>query len=213
MVEWRVHGKQQREPDAGSIPAVPIYVKREYQTKKAIGRMRTLGIVILLILTVGVCGCTHNKKVSTNDIDTYLKDKYNNDFTYLSNGNDPWNATTNTYKYSDSKNVFQVQVTAEHIADNYNSVLFDSEIQKYINSSIRTRCKIYVYTEGEFLGKSGKFDNYNEYVENCSVISLAVYSTDKEVKNQLSDELSELLPDTTLNVVFKVISSDSFRIK
>lgn len=172
---------------------------------------KTVLFIVLLMMTIGVCGCMRNKKVSTNDVDTYLKDKYGNDFTYLSKGNDPWAATTTTYKYSDSeKNVFQVQVTGEYIADNYNSVLFDSEIQDYINSNIKTRCKVYASTEGEFSGKSGKFDDCNEYVGKCAVISLVIYLTDNGVKDQLSDELSELLPDSTLNVVLKIVSEEIY---
>lgn len=173
-------------------------------------KMKKILIFTIIVLSIGVCGCMWKYKSSNNAI-AYLKEKYGQDFTFDSWGNDVWSSKTETSFYKDNDGrLFSVKRRGNDFSDNYCSVLYDYEIQNHFNSLFKETEKVFVSTNREFFGITWLFKDYKDYMEKCSVINLELIIILEENIDEIANTLLIKANNSTAYVIVYRVSESIF---
>ena len=170
---------------------------------------------ILISLMILLCAC--GKTVNNSSIKQYLESKYNQEFTYVRDGNDVWSSKTQTKIFSDRNgnelNVVFFKNDVSSLQDNYYSFIYDNEISNLFQNSFTRKYKVFANTKGEYTSK--EYNNMNTYLTNVAVISLRVYTanTDYNIVS-MKEVIKNIVINNNLNkyvhVIFYQISNEDF---
>lgn len=86
-------------------------------------------------------------------------------------------------------------------SDDHCAQLFDSDIQDYLNKGKEASVKIFVSTEGTFNGKDSSFSNYEDYLNDCSLVEVKVFTVDELNVEEITSVLCERLNSRRVSVV------------
>lgn len=150
-------------------------------------RLKRLSLLLItIIMIIGVYGCMKNRKMSTEDVASKLREKYNDTFSLVSIGNELWNKEYSEIVFSSEKlkaDIVAWVYSDGTIVDNYIAVKYKDDVETFIfplakeiyNSCIVVNVPIHY-------GKN-YFNNtlaFSDYVSNKqSSISIAI-ATDKD---------------------------------
>ncbi|QNU67814.1 hypothetical protein EHE19_004965 [Ruminiclostridium herbifermentans] len=160
---------------------------------------------LTIIILIGVCGCmTNQNELSVNEqVEKYMKDKYNEDFKVVGGGTEGWNAPdTEIYVRSERFPDVNIMVrrgkkTGEMI-DNYVSYLMKDKIEEVMTeivSPIYSTSKVIYRTERAPQRSATPQMSVDEYIKYCSEnmgISLAICINDPDYKTNKDEKLEEL---------------------
>ncbi len=169
-------------------------------TKKII----LLGLSIILF--IGVSGCMEKQKPEVDvkaEVEKYLKDKYNENFTVTGGGTEGWNAPdTEIYAKPEKFPEERVKVrrgkkTGEMI-DNYTGILMKSQIDKIMTdlvSQVYPQSKTwYDIPKAPLDGTSPEMsvEDYLKYISSHPKISLTICVSDSEYRTNKDEKAEEL---------------------
>ena len=150
-------------------------------------------ICLIIGFLIFVTGCS--SKIDNDKIITYLENKYNQSFSYVSLGNDVWSSKSETKIFSDNNNrEFEVKVFSDYIADTYYSIIYDDEISKYYQNQFTKNYKIFASSESYFTNENQKYSEVKDYMNSVPSLSIAIYTTDNDlniIKSKLDSVLFE----------------------
>jgi len=132
---------------------------------------------LILILIIAISGCAPTKK-EINSVKSYLENKYNAEFEYVSSGSSSWSSVGLHMIFKDSKeNRFNVYLD-NVILDNYMSVIFDTKASTIFQGIYDFDYKVYVSTGNYQNGKNDTFksDGIDEYLKSVSYIQVIIYT-------------------------------------
>lgn len=178
---------------------------------------RVLLLVMISLFIFGVSGCMRNESGSnelTNKITTaedYLSSKYGEVFSFVSYGDDVWSSKSKSSIYSDNNGQnFTVKENSGYFTDNYCSILFDASASESINAFFEDNTKVFVNTQSVFFPSTKKFDNTSDYLKDCSVINVAIYTTQVEHYEEISKLLMNAMSDCTVSTVVYCVDVQDF---
>ncbi len=178
---------------------------------------KILLLVMITLFILGVSGCMRNESGSneiTNKTKTakdYLTSKYGGVFSFVSYGDDVWSAKSKSSIFSDNYGQnFTVKENSGYFTDNYCSVLFDASASESINTFFEDNTKVFVNTQSVFLPSAKKFDNTSDYLKDCSVINVAIYTTQDEHYEEISRLLMSAMSGYTVSAVVYCVDVDDF---
>lgn len=167
--------------------------------------VRFISMFLVFVLAAGSSGCA--VKSRDREIKKYLdkkySEKYDGGFNYVRSGDSVWSSVTKTLIYSDEEgNEFEVRYVDDVYSDNYCYVLYDDEIQDDVQSvfSIEDNIKIFVSTDFNYFGSTQIFDNYTEYMKECTDFDLEIYITDRNQRDFIVEMLSEYCDDNEVEI-------------
>ncbi len=166
---------------------------------------KTIGISILSVLALvglGACSSDHGK--------SYLEDKYDDDFTYIGNGDDLWSdkQTTSIYEDKNGKE-FSVEEYRGDYIDNYSSVLYDGEIQAELQALYGNDYKVFFSSVGAFFSENRHFDSSNDYLKSCSPVSVEIVVQQAKDYDEIVETLLRYINDTqSMNTYYSAVIYD-----
>ncbi len=150
-------------------------------------------ICLIIGFLMFVTGCS--SKIDNDKIITYLENKYNQSFSYVSSRDDVWSSKSETKIFSDNNNrEFEVKVFSDYIADTYYSIIYDDEISKYYQNQFTKNYKIFASSESYFTNENQKYLEVKDYMNSVPSLSIAIYTTDNDlniIKSKLDSVLFE----------------------
>lgn len=150
-------------------------------------------ICLIIGFLMFVTGCS--SKIDNDKIITYLENKYNQSFSYVSSRDDVWSSKSETKIFSDNNNrEFEVKVFSDYIADTYYSIIYDDEISKYYQNRFTKNYKIFASSESYFTNENQKYSEVKDYMNSVPSLSIAIYTTDNDlniIKSKLDSVLFE----------------------
>lgn len=150
-------------------------------------------ICLIIGFLIFVTGCS--SKIDNDKIITYLENKYNQSFSYVSSRDDVWSSKSETKIFSDNNNrEFEVKVFSDYIADTYYSIIYDDEISKYYQNQFTKNYKIFASSESYFTNENQKYSEVKDYMNSVPSLSIAIYTTDNDlniIKSKLDSVLFE----------------------
>ena len=100
-------------------------------------------LVITIIITIGVNGCMLNKNKPTvkEQVEQYMKEKYNEEFTVKGGGTEGWNSTyeeiyVSSEKFPDELIMIRRGKKTGSMSDNYIEFLMKDEIEKVMSEIV-----------------------------------------------------------------------------
>ena len=144
-------------------------------------------LIIGFLMLVTGCG----KKIDNDKIIKYLENKYNQNFSYVSSGDDVWSSKSETKIFSDNNNQkFKVKVFSDYIADTYYSIIYDDEISKYYQNQFTKNYKIFASSESYFTNENQKYSEAKGkvfsiapfYAEMCDLYKIYGYQQFSDYK-------------------------------
>lgn len=173
-----------------------------FQAGKGEEFMRKKGLVILLLLVmIGVSGCGLSLSSPSRKIESYLKNKYNSNFHFVSRGGYDVRSHVRSYTYkNEDGNEFSIRYYTDFISDNYGHILYDGEIQDKLQSILGENCKVFVSTKTSFTSASSDVSNAENYMEQTAYIQVDVYTLQETDYQQIAEPLL----DETKNIDFFV---------
>jgi len=173
--------------------------------------MKKVVLIIICCLSVLLITAGCDKEINNKTINTYLQNKYNKEFVYVSEGNDVWSSTTSTKIYSDqNKKQFKIKINGDYFSDNYYSVIYDEDISKYYQKQLNSNYKVFVSSESNFTNNSKKYNGANEYLDDIEILNMAIYTTDNIVE-EIESKLNLLtINNNYVSGVIYIVSNDSF---
>ena len=151
-------------------------------------------------------------KLTVEDFSTYLSEKYHQNFEFSAHGIDAWYSRFDTAIFKDEAgNRFQVRHSVDGYTDNYTTVLFDGKIEECFQSAIKTDCKVFANTRTFYSGATEIFSDFEDYLDNAPAISLQVYVKEKDMNNEIANQVLNVIPDSRVTCVVTVVSEDLFR--
>lgn len=166
-------------------------------------------LIFFILLFTGAGGCMRNTNREKKAVDSYLNKKYPQAFSYVSPGNDVWSSKTLSMTYEDQNGSrFTVKYNDDFCTDNYCSVLFDREIEKYFQNSIRVNCKVFASTQSSFFGPAAAFSDFQDYMKQCAVINLTVYVLDKNAFSEAAEAMRQAGADCAASVMLYCVTED-----
>lgn len=152
-----------------------------------------------------------NSNSSNNSIKMYLDKKYQQAFTFVSQGDDVWSAKTKTEVYTDqSGNKFTVKYRDGYCTDNYCSIIFDKDIEQIFQSAVNANCKVFVSTKSSFFGETDVFNNTDDYMKQCPVINISVIVLRETDFSSISTVMLNAGRDFTASVMIYCVTPDLF---
>ena len=161
---------------------------------------------LLTILLIGVSGCMAKQKPEVDvkaEVEKYLKDKYNEDFTVTGGGTESWNSPdTEIYakpeKFPEERVMVRRGKKTGGMIDNYTSILKKSEIDKIMTdivSKVYPESKVWydvAKSPEASAGPDMSVEEYLEYVSKYSRVSLTICISDSEYETNKDEKLEEL---------------------
>ena len=169
-------------------------------TKKII----LLGLSIILLIGVSGCMEKHKPEVDVKaEVEKYLKDKYNENFTVTGGGTESWDSPdTEIYakpeKFPEERVMVRRGKKTGGMIDNYTGILMKSKIDEIMTdivSQVYPKCKVwYDIPKAPLDGTSPDMstEGYLEYVSQYSKISLTICVSDTEYKKNKDEKLEKL---------------------
>lgn len=171
-------------------------------------------LVIIVLLAVGMCGCMNHVSVTNNskDVESYLTNKYNDEFTFVSYGDNVWSSKSKSLIYADENGqYFTVKENSGYFSDNYCSVLFDESASKLVTGFFDEKIKAFVSTQSVFLSSSKRFDNVFDYLKACAVVNVVIYTAQSDYScEEISKRLLNKMHDCCVSVVVYSVAEDAF---
>lgn len=169
-------------------------------------------VISLIVLFGG--GCMRQAGVSTKSnrgADAYLKNKYQQSFSYISPGDDVWSSKTKSLIYQDNNgNEFTVRDTDGQFSDNYCSVIFDKQIETAVREKLETKYKFFVCSKSEYFGSSYAFDDVDGYLAECAVINAAVIAKEGTDFDEIAYDIQRAIEHGEFSVVIYSVSDSAF---
>lgn len=163
-----------------------------------------LGIMAVIII-VGVSGCMakDNKVLTKDEVLKYMKDKYNEEFTYLGGGTEGWNAPeyeiyVSSSKFPDASIMIRLGKESGDMVDNYMSFLMKSRIEEVMNQiakDIYPESKVYYSTDAAPLAGANPemdVDEFIKYSGKYLALSLTICVSDAEYETNKDQKLEQL---------------------
>ena len=152
------------------------------------------------------------KRITVEDFLTYLSEKYQKSFEFHANGIDAWYSKYSTAIFRDSNGKrFQVRYSPEGFTDNYATVLFDEEIEKFFATAIQYECKLYANTRTFFSGADQLFSDYEDYLDNSPIISVSLFIKDENIRDSLVEQMRSIVPHSLVSCVVTVLNEELYR--
>ena len=169
-------------------------------TKKII----LLGLSIILF--IGVSGCMAKQKPEVDvkaEVEKYLKDKYNENFTVTGGGTESWNSSdTEIYakpeKFPEERVMVRRGKKTGEMIDNYTGILMKSKIDKIMTdivSQVYPKSKTwYDIPKAPLDGTSPEMsvEDYLSYISIHPKISLTICVSDPEYRTNKDEKAEEL---------------------
>ena len=178
---------------------------------------KVLLLVVITLLIFGGCGCMRNESGSnelTNDsksAENYLSNKYNEEFVFVSYGDDVWSSKSKSSIYSNKNGQnFTVKENSGYFTDNYCSVLFDTTASEHVNGLFDDNVKVFINTQSVFLSDTKQFDTASNYLKECAVINVAIYTTQIEHYEEIAKQLLTIMNDCTVSAVVYCVEAEDF---
>lgn len=173
-------------------------------------------VMITLLIFLG-CGCMRNESGSnelTNNsksAEKYLSNKYNEEFVFVSYGDDVWSSKSKSSIYSNKNGQnFTVKENSGYFTDNYCSVLFDTTVSEHVNGLFDDNVKVFINTQSAFLFDTKQFDTASNYLKECAVINVAIYTTQIEHYEEIAKQLLVIMNDCTVSAVVYCVDVEDF---
>ncbi|NLD47424.1 MAG: hypothetical protein GX660_09525 [Clostridiaceae bacterium] len=161
--------------------------------------------IMSVIIMMGVSGCMANdNKVSVKDeVEKYMKDKYNEEFTYIGGGTEGWNAPevevyVSSSKFPEAKIMIRRGKESGDMIDNYMSFLMKSRIEEVMDAiakDVYPVSKVYYSTDVSPLAGASpqmELDEYIKYSAKNLALSLTICVSDDEYKTNKDQKLEQL---------------------
>ena len=169
-------------------------------TKKII----LLGLLTILLIGVSCCMSKQKPEVDVKaEVEKYLKDKYNENFTVTGGGTESWNSSdTEIYakpeKFPEERVMVRRGKKTGEMIDNYTGILMKGKIDKIMTdivSQVYPKSKVWYDIpksplDGTFPEMS--VEGYLEYVSKYSQISLTICVSDSEYRTNRDKKAEEL---------------------
>ena len=150
-------------------------------------------------------------KLTVEDFSTYLSEKYHQNFEFSAHGIDVWSSRYDTAIFKDSSgSKFQVRHADDGYTDNYTTVLYDNEIESRFCSAIQYECKVYANTRTYFSGANEIIDSFEKYLDCMPAMSMRVYVKEKDINNEIANQLVNTFPDSLVTCVVTVVGEDLY---
>lgn len=170
-------------------------------------RKKYICLIIGFLMLVTGCGT----KIDNDKIITYLENKYNQSFSYVSSGDDVWSSKSETKIFSDNNNrEFEVKIFSDHIADTYYSIIYDDEISKYYQNQFTENYKIFASSESYFTNENQKYSEVKDYMNSVPSLSIAIYTTDNDLNIIKSKFDSVLFEGQYISGVVYIVAEKDF---
>lgn len=163
---------------------------------------------MLVLSVVGACGCA---KKPNRRIEDYLSQKYQQPFTFISEGGGVWSDRTKTVYYADQEGVeFAVKYTDNLVSDNYNSAIYDGAITQRLRDAMQTDCKVSASTNTAFFGENQSFSDINEYMKQCPVINVSIVVTREDSFSTVASGVLSAADGATISAVITCVPQHVF---
>ena len=169
-------------------------------TKKII----LLGLSIILLIGVSGCMEKHKPEVDVKaEVEKYLKDKYNENFTVTGGGTESWDSPdTEIYakpeKFPEERVMVRRGKKTGGMIDNYTGILMKSKIDEIMTdivSQVYPKCKVWFEISKSPEASAGpemSVEDYLEYESKHTKISLTICASDPEYTNNKDEKAEEL---------------------
>jgi hypothetical protein len=164
-----------------------------------------LVMLAIIIILIGVGGCMpkQNEPSVKEQVEKYMKDKYNEEFKFLGGGTEGWNAPeTEIYvsseKFPDAKIMIRRGKKSGEMIDNYMDFLMKSKIEVVMNaivSKIYPKSKVLYSTGGAPLDGTTPQMSVEEYIKYSGknlALSLTICISDLDYKTNKDQKLEQL---------------------
>ena len=171
--------------------------------------MKKTAVLFLLVLSVmGACGCA---KKPTRRIEDYLNQKYQQPFTFISEGDGVWSDRAKTAYYADQEGLkFTVRYTDNLMSDNYCSALYDGSIAQRLRDAMQTDCKVSASTNAAFFGENQSFSDINDYMKQCPVINVSIVVTREDSFSTVAFDVLSAADGATISAVITCVPQHVF---
>ncbi len=166
---------------------------------------RVLLIASAIIILIGVSGCMWKKNEPSvkEQVEKYMKDKYNEEFKVLGGGTEGWNDPNEeiyvkSEKFPDEMILIRRGKKSGEMIDNYMDFLMKSKIEEVMNgivSEIYPKSKVFFNTDGPpHAGATPQMsvEEYLEYLSKYRSLSLIICINDPNYKANKDEKLEQL---------------------
>ena len=148
--------------------------------------VKTAALILATGLVLGGC-----RQDNCNTGKAHLDEKYGDDYSYVGEGEQGINGETVGIFKDENGNEFQVQITPTGSQDNYESVVFDGSLEEYFQQLIPFPSIVFVSTESVYTGSGEGSASWQEYIKNCPLIKLRVWTTEEDMAlNEIRDTMA-----------------------
>jgi hypothetical protein len=166
----------------------------------------TIFIIIFLIGTIGVINSMNKEQKEPSikeEVEKYMKDKYNEEFKVLGGGTEGWNETTmdiyvSSEKFPDAEIMIRRSKESGGMVDNYMEYLMQSKIEETMNkivSEVYPKSKVLYSTNGPPHANATPQMSVDEYLKdlnNYSALSFKICINDPDCKTTKDQKLEQL---------------------
>ncbi len=182
-------------------------------------KYKTICLLIGLSLSLmGVWGCMkNNEKNSIEEITSHLNEEYNDNFSFVSSGNELWNKEYTEIIYLSEKLNADIAVWVYPdgtILDNYMAVKYKSEVEEFVSplaEEVYDSCivvNIPIHYGKEHLNKDLSFSDYISNSKSDISISLATDRSDEFAEDD-ARKFVKVLSDNGMIAYIRVFYYDS----
>ena len=169
---------------------------------------KTVVLFLLVLSVVGACGCAEKPN---RRIEDYLSQKYQQPFTFISEGGGVWSDRTKTAYYADQEGLkFAVRYTDNLASDNYYSAIYDGAITQRLRDAMQTDCKVLASTKAAFFGENQSFSDINEYMKQCPVINVSIIVTRENSFTTVASDVLSAADGATISAVITCVPQRVF---
>lgn len=157
-------------------------------------------LIMMLLIVIGVSGCMKSGKSAKEEMLEFMKNKYNEEFEFVSIGNEAWNANyTEMIVHSEKfpKGRIIVRKYGDKIVDNYTDFLMKEKIEEELRPIIAQ-----VYPESNVFYRPGGMPMGDEVNQSMSIkeyskamiipLSFAICISDPSYKINKDEKVEEL---------------------
>ncbi len=181
----------------------------------------SLLVIFIIIILIGVSGCMSKTKEPTvkEQVEKYMKDKYNEEFKVLGGGTEGWNDSdeeiyVSSEKFPNARIMIKRGKKSGEMIDNYMDFLMKSKIEDLLNgiaSKVYPKSKVFYSTDESPLDGTSMQMSTDEYIRYCAKsfhLSLTICVSDPEYKVNKNDKLEQLrlgFEEKQYNPTFSII--------
>ena len=185
--------------------------------ERSIMKKKILLFAILILVMFGTSGCMENYGVARGSMKSYLKDKYNAKFTYVSAGRLGWPAKDVYTIFKDEDgNELEIHsyvgdsIFTKKYSDNYYSVIYDKQVQDQLQLQLDSQYKIFISTKREFTIGKEKYDNAEDYMRACLYVYIAICTTEDPDFDKIYELLLNEMSDVNMSVSVYTLTEEGF---